>query len=485
MEALTLDLPTEDDTALLGRAFAQLLEAGDCLLLQGAIGAGKSHLARALIRALRGEGEDVPSPTFTLVQTYPGDPDIWHADLYRLTHPDEVHELGLEDAFATAICLIEWPDRMGHLAPANPIRVTLEHVGEGRLATIDAGHRPESFGQALRTQMRILKAADFVKAAGWSTATRTPLAGDASSRRYERLTGVSSAILMDAPPGQADSVADFVRIDRHLRGLGLSAPFILAQDIDAGFLLLEDLGDGLFPAVIADAPTMEETLYQAATDVLLHLQAHPPLPGLPDLSAQDWAGAAGLVIDWYRLASVGTRDGRADLVGILTETLRRLADGPRVMILRDYHAENLLYLPNRDGLARVGLLDFQLAQMGQPGYDLVSLLQDARRDVPPALETAMIQRFAEAHHRDLAEFQASYAALGALRALRILGIFARLCLAEGKPRYLAMIPRVWAHLQRNLSHPDLAELRQIFAALLPPPDAETLRRLEAQCSAFR
>jgi tRNA threonylcarbamoyl adenosine modification protein YjeE len=482
MTPLILDLPYEADTTHLGQALARVLGAGDCVLLEGSIGAGKSHLARALIRALRDPDEEVPSPTFTLVQTYPGNPDIWHADLYRLTHPDEVHELGLEAAFGDAICLIEWPDRLGAYTPENPIRLRLDAKGDGRVAQISVGARPDSFSAALLAHLRALKADAFLTQAGWGDARREALAQDASTRSYARLWGEATAIFMDAPPGQADSVADFVKVDQHLLALGLSAPKILAQDIAQGFLLLEDLGDGLYPAVIAADPALEPSLYEAATDVLLLLQAHPAAADLPDLSAQEWADAAGLVADWYVLAITGQAQGRAKIVAALAQALTQLADGPRVMILRDYHVENLLHLPERAGLARVGVLDFQLAQMGQAGYDLVSLLQDARRDVPAQIEAAMIARFAKARGLDLAAFQASYAALGTLRALRILGIFARLCLVGGKPKYLALIPRVWGQLQRNLSHPALADLRAACDRFLPAPTDETLQRIRSQCS---
>jgi tRNA threonylcarbamoyl adenosine modification protein YjeE len=482
MMPLTFDLPCEADTTHLGQALAQLLGAGDCVLLEGNIGAGKSHLARALIRALRDPDEEVPSPTFTLVQTYPGAPDIWHADLYRLTHPDEVHELGLEAAFDDAICLIEWPDRLGAYAPKNPIRLRLDAKGCGRVAQIWVGVSAESFGKDLMANLRQLKAGAFLAEAGWGRARREALAQDASTRSYARLWGQGTAIFMDAPPDQADCVADFIKVGRHLLALDLSAPKILAQDVAQGFLLLEDLGDGLYPAVIAAHSTLEPTLYEAATDVLLHLQAHSVAPDLPHLSAQDWAEGAGLVADWYVRAITGKAQGRAEIVAALAAALTLLADGPRVMILRDYHAENLLYLPKRSGLARVGVLDFQLAQMGQPAYDLVSLLQDARRCVPPQIEAAMISRFAAARGLDLAAFQASYAALGALRALRILGIFARLCLEGGKPKYLELIPRVWAHLQTNLSHPDLAPLRAVCDLFLPEPSAQALQEMRVQCS---
>lgn len=482
---LVLDLAAEADTTRLGRALSSVLQGGDCVLLDGPIGAGKTHLARAFIRARLGEAEDVPSPTFTLVQTYPADPEIWHADLYRLTHTDEVVELGLDDAFASAICLIEWPDRLGANLPADPIRLSLEPSGEGRRATLTFGGRPDlaaTLLQDLQKQQRAAATHDFLTHAGWAEATRSPLAGDASTRRYERLRlQNAAAVLMDAAPGGVDSVADFSKIARHLHTLGLSAPLILAEDAAQGFMLLEDLGDGLYPRQIATDPALELPLYQAATDVLLHLQSAPPPPGLPNHSANAWAEAAALVIDFYRKVVRGDADGRDAFTASLNAALICHADGPRVMILRDYHAENLLWLPKRQDLARVGLLDFQLAQMGQPGYDLVSLLQDARRPVPLAVEAAMIARFAKARGLDPDQFQTAYATLGAQRALRILGIFAKLA-QQGKPRYIAMIPQVWEQLQRNLAHPALSDLRAVCARWLPPPDAAALQKIEASCA---
>jgi len=320
----------------------------------------------------------------------------------------------------------------------------------------------------------------FLKTAGWGAADRRFLAGDASDRSYDRLALAGNcAVLMDAPPGKGDDPADFIAIAAHLRTLGLSAPQILAQDLTQGFLLLEDLGDTLFARVIPAQPQLEPLLYTAATDVLLHLQASPAPNGLPNLSAQQWADAADFALDWYRFAVLGTRVDTTPFSDTLTPLIRRYADGPRVLILRDYHAENLLWLPERQGLARVGLLDFQLAQMGQPGYDLVSLLQDARRDVPQVQEAAMVTRFAKATGQP--DFAVSYAVLGAQRALRILGIFARLCLVGGKAQYVGLIPRVWQQLRRNLAHPALAPLADICAALLPEPTPETLERIRAQC----
>lgn len=329
---------------------------------------------------------------------------------------------------------------------------------------------------------RLTLSRDFLARAGWGAADRRFLAGDASDRSYDRLALAGrTAVLMDAPPGKGDDPATFTAIARHLAGIGLSPPAILAEDYGHGFLLIEDLGDGLFARLIASDPALEAPLYAAATDVLIHLHRFAPPPNLPDLPALDWAGAAGFALDWYAFAATGRAPDSAMFVTVLADLLRTYADGPRVMILRDYHAENLLWLPERAGVARVGLLDFQLAQMGQPGYDLVSLLQDARRDVAQETEDAMIARFCTENGTNLAEFAPSYATLGAQRALRILGIFARLCLKSGKPGYLPLIPRVWEQLWRNLGHPALAPLAAICHDLLPEPTPITLERIGAQC----
>lgn len=321
----------------------------------------------------------------------------------------------------------------------------------------------------------------FLDRAGWGQAERRHLAGDASDRRYERLRhGSARAVLMDNPPGGADDPAAFAAMARHLRALGLSAPAILAEDLAQGFLLLEDLGDDLFASLLTADPAREAALYGPAVDVLLHLQAAPP-PALPNLSAEDWAKAAGFALDWYAFAATGEKTDPTAFHLALTAAMQAHADGPRVLILRDYHAENLLWLPGRAGLARVGLLDFQLGQLGQPGYDLVSLLQDARRDVSPRTEAAMVSRFAKTTGTDPARFAAHYATLGAQRALRILGVFTRLGLVAGKSQYLPLIPRVWGQLQRNLAHPALADLRAICAAALPAPTPEILQKIARQC----
>lgn len=322
----------------------------------------------------------------------------------------------------------------------------------------------------------------FLERAGWGQATRSFLAGDASDRSYDRLRlDERSLVLMDAPPGQGDDPAGFIAIARHLNQIGLSAPHVIAEDLENGFLLLEDLGDGLYAKMIKADPAAEPILYAEAAKALLHLQAATIPDGLPDLSAQDWAVAAAFALDWYQFAITKTRCETADFVARLTDALTQYADFPRVLILRDFHAENLLWLPERAGLSRVGLLDFQLAQAGQPEYDLVSLLQDARRDVSESTVTKTCKLFLLNSGKTDESFRAAYAVLGAQRALRILGVFARLCLHAGKPNYLPLLPRVWAHLQQNLCHPSLAPFAKICAELLPEPTPSHIARIAEQC----
>lgn len=472
----TMTLADADATARLGRYLAARLGAGDTLLLSGPVGAGKSHLARALIRARLGTEVEVPSPTFTLVQTYEDavGQEIWHADLYRLSHPDEVFELGLEAAFATALCLVEWPDRLGSALPPRAHHLRLSYEGEGRIVQLTSPD-PDLMTGWDRQEARHRLLSDH----GWGQARSGFLAGDASDRSYDRIwRDRDSAVVMDAPPGKNDDLDAFVRIADWLRNQGLSAPAILAQDQPQGFLLLEDLGDDLFARVLRDQPGLEPELYRAATQVLCHLQNAPAPAGLPCLSPAEWAEAAGFALDWYAFGATGEKPIlRADFTTCLTELLARYADAPPVVILRDYHAENLLWLPGRDGLARVGILDFQLAQMGQPGYDLVSLIDDARRDVGAEAALAALQAFATARGEAMDQLAPRLAVLSAQRALRILGVFARLCMVSGKTGYLPLMARVWGQLQRALTHPALEDLARICEACLPTPETARLDRI--------
>lgn len=313
----------------------------------------------------------------------------------------------------------------------------------------------------------------FLQRAGWGDAVRSKLAGDASFRKYERLNRSGEpAVLMDAPPPQED-IRPFTRIARHLDSLGYSAPRILAEDAEHGFLLLEDLGDDLFARLLKSGGD-ERMLYEATIDFLLDLHRHPAPADLAPYDEDRLIEEAELFIDWYLPALTG-RDTPANLRqafrflwGILApEVGMDAAPERRVLVLRDFHAENLIWLPKRSGPARLGLLDFQDAVAGHPAYDLVSLLEDARRDVDPDFAEAMLQRYIAGSGADDADFRRMYAILGAQRNIRILGIFTRLWKRDGKQQYQAFMPRMWGLVERDLAHPALTDLRGWFDAMVP------------------
>ncbi|HHB80736.1 MAG TPA: aminoglycoside phosphotransferase, partial [Aliiroseovarius sp.] len=266
---------------------------------------------------------------------------------------------------------------------------------------------------------RAAQITDFLETAGWGTACRTPLAGDASNRRYERLVTSDGlqAVLMDAPPERGEDVRPFVTIAKHLSGAGLSAPAIFASDPAAGLLLLEDLGDDLFARVVMREPGRENSLYQSAIDVLATLHDKPLPTQITSYDALLMGKLAALSVEWY---GSGNPDDAAQIGQMVTDLCAGLKID--VLILRDYHAENLIWLPDRDGVKQVGLLDFQDAMVGHRAYDLVSLLQDARRDVPSALEEQMINRYCTLTGQDRGAFETAYSLLGAQRNLRIIGV---------------------------------------------------------------
>ncbi len=318
---------------------------------------------------------------------------------------------------------------------------------------------------------------DFLAAAGWGGARRLALAGDASARRYERIArGDRAAILMVAPPESGLDLAPFVAVTRWLRGHRLSAPEILAADVGQGLLLLEDLGDDLLATLCATDPGRAPDLYGAAIDLLAHMQSLPPPSDGWTPPPYDMAvllREARLAVDWYLPAATGAPapdDLAAEFDALAEAAFAPLLPGSTVPIYRDYHAENLLWLPGRAGFARVGLLDYQDMLIGHPAYDLVSLLEDARRDVAPDLRRAMIARYRDRTGADAEALDQAAHVLSAQRNLKILGLFTRLARRDGKPRYLGYLPRVWGYLRSDLAHPALAPLAAWVAAHLPPPE---------------
>ncbi len=307
-------------------------------------------------------------------------------------------------------------------------------------------------------------AADFLASCGWQGADILPLAGDASFRRYFRVVeGNRSAVLMDAPPPHEDP-RPFIAVAEWLASVGLSAPQILARDLDKGLLLLGDFGDWRLREFLDEDPARERELYELATDVLIHLHQHSPMEGLPVHGLDQWLDELKLFTDWY-CPAVGLEVDAASYQAAWTGVLGPVADdglGP-VTVLRDYHAENVMLVQGREGVGHFGLLDFQDALAGHPAYDLASVLEDARRDVPTEIERAMIDRYVAATgHSET--FERAYWGLAAQRNTRILGVFTRLWKRDNKPHYCKFQPRMWGLLERDLAQPELAPVRDWFDA---------------------
>lgn len=311
-------------------------------------------------------------------------------------------------------------------------------------------------------------APEFLAASGWGGAEILPLAGDASFRRYFRVVnGERTAVLMDAPPPH-ENPRPFIAVAEWLASRGLSAPEILARDLDRGLLLLGDFGSARLRETLDSDPARERELYELATDVLIKLHEHEPMPGLPPHGLEQWLEEVKLFTDWY-CPAVGAEVDVDAFQNAWREVLAPIADdglGP-VTVLRDYHAENIMLVEGRNGVAHFGLLDFQDALSGHPAYDLASVLEDARRDVSPSIERMMIDRYLAATSGGPA-FEQAYWALAAQRNTRILGVFTRLWKRDHKPGYGRFQPRMWGLLERDLAKPHLAPVRAWFDSNIAP-----------------
>lgn len=495
-------LPNEQATVALVADLAATLEQGDLITLSGDLGAGKTTFARAMIRNLAGDERiAVPSPTFTLVQQYDLPRFIVaHADLYRLDGPSGLAELGLDDLPKEALVLLEWPDRAAGFLPDDRLDVTLTLMPA---SGPDARHaRITGYGALSQRVDRMAATRQFLEATPFRDARRQHMQGDASTRSYERLTaGDRTVILMssprraDGPPIRdglpysaiahlAEDIRPFVAMTNGLRDHGFSAPEIYDADLDNGLLLIEDLGADVVVDQTTDSPSPIEERYALAVDLLVAIHAHPlpdmlPLtPGvdyvLPPYDMDAFLIETELLLDWYlpRLGAAVSKPLRAAYLALWREALDPVARAFPSWVLRDFHSPNLLWLPKRRDVARVGLLDFQDAVIGPAAYDLASLLQDARVDVPETMEVTLLGRYVRARREadptfDAPAFVRSYATLGAQRASKILGIFARLDQRDGKPQYLRHMPRVWEYLHRALSHPSLGSLNAWYAEHVP------------------
>ncbi|MER9327770.1 tRNA (adenosine(37)-N6)-threonylcarbamoyltransferase complex ATPase subunit type 1 TsaE [Mesorhizobium sp. M0488] len=485
-------LTDETQTARLGEDLALSLRAGDVLALKGDLGAGKSTLARALIRTLADEaGLDVPSPTFTLVQSYDTRIPVHHFDLYRLGSASEIDELGFDEALAQGAALVEWPERAEAYLPKTTVLIELVQQGEGRLARVSGQ------GAAFERAARSLAMRGFLEGAGWGEARRRHFIGDASARSYEivSLAGHRQRVLMNSPrlvlgppvrdgkpyaviAHTAQSVSAFVAIDRALKAGGVSVPEIHAEDQDQGFLLLEYLGSEGFLG--KDGEPLAKR-YAAAAELLamMHgltwpqrLEARPGrFHDVPPFDRDAMMIEADLLVDWYVPAISGnpaSDDLRTGYAKEWNALFDRLQGREYTLMLRDFHSPNIIWRGDRSGHDRLGIVDFQDALIGPSAYDVASLAMDARVTISPEIEKQTLDAYMEARHAagafDQAGFLESYAIMAAQRNSKILGIFVRLEKRDGKPYYLKHLPRIRDYLRRALSHPSLASLRDFYNA---------------------
>jgi tRNA threonylcarbamoyl adenosine modification protein YjeE len=494
-----VDLPDIQSTERFAAMIAAELGPDTLLTLTGDLGSGKTTFARALIRKLTGNPDlEVPSPTFTLMQVYDGPRfPIVHCDLYRIASPEDLAELGWDEASTGALVLVEWADRAGDALQSDRMDIGFilepEEGPEHRVAVVTG------FG-AWAQRVSIMKAIEkLLTQTGWAEAKREFMLGDASVRAYERLRrGDETAILMISPPRPdgppvrygkpysaiarlAEDVKPFVALAKGLRAEGYSAPEIRGMDLRTGLLLTEDLGA---ETVLVDGKP-DPDRYLAAVEVLADLHGRslsdrlPVAEGIehriPPYDLDALLIEVELMLDWY-LPHMGkvalSASARGQFVTAWKTVLIEIVMAPRTWVLRDYHSPNLMWLPDRQGLKRIGIIDFQDAVMGHPAYDVASLAQDARVDLPEGLELKLVGHYARLRKAadpgfDMPGFARNYSIMGAQRGTKILGIFARLDRRDGKPGYLKHLPRIEAYVRTSLTHPALAELRAWYRANVP------------------
>jgi N-acetylmuramate 1-kinase len=498
MTKRNLTLSSVVATEAFAASLALWIRPGFVIHLAGDLGSGKSTLARALIRAVAGHPElDVPSPTFSLIQTYSDlRVPIAHVDLYRLSGSRDTEELGLADLSRDHAVLIEWPERLnGQQLSPDTLKLQLSGQGDTRNIVIDAS------GKWRSVLARDAVIEHTLTAAKVDPASRQFLLGDASTRRYETVEwNRSRALLMDMPARSdhaivkhgksysalvhlADEIGAVLAINHHLSGLGYSAPIIHHADRESGLAIM-DLFDGdVHGTMMLRGDDMTEPM-QCAVAVLAdmtqrqwprHVSAGRGTEHtVPDFDLDALLYEVDLMPSWFWPQLHGTAAPPAiheSFEHVWRKILPLSFDAPRVWVLRDYHSPNLLWLPQRQGLQRTGIIDTQDAVMGNAAYDLASLLQDARVDVDPGFQQKLYAHYVELRRAqgnfDEQAFARDYAILGAQRASRLLGTFTRLSKRDGKHHYLQHRPRVARYLVQNLAHPVLSPLRDWYEQNLP------------------
>ncbi len=504
----------EEATIEFARQLSVFIRSGDVITLEGELGTGKTTFARAFIRALVPVGDeiDVPSPTFTIVQHYDlTRVPVAHFDFYRVKGPEEAVELGFPDLREECALIIEWPQRVEEYLPSDRLEI---EIADGKDETTREVTLSACGDWADRLR-RMDDISTFLTRHGYGGYDRVFLQGDASTRRYERLIppqeDAALLIFMDSPPAPdgspvrdglpysriahiAENVSAFAAVCRQLRQIGLATPEIFAADRDAGYLVIEDLGGEVYQDLVRAGDADMTAPYELALEVLSEI-ADAALPSQVELDeggfhiVPPYDRAAleievELLLDWYWpevQGSPASSSEREKFLSIWRSLWPRLEVETPVWCLRDYHSPNLIWRSDREGLDRVGILDFQDAVRGHPAYDVASLLQDARVDVSPETERVMLKHYFQLRERsdasfDRKDFAACYAILAAQRATRILGIFMRLNRRDGKPGYLQHVPRLWRYLERTLEAEVLKDLREWYETAFPQPT----RRLKPQ-----
>lgn len=488
IDKLTIKLENERATEILAQDIALAISVGDCITLTGDLGVGKTTLARAIIRSVAdNKGLEVPSPTFTLVQTYDLRFTIGHFDLYRIGDPDEIQELGLDEVLDMGIALIEWPEMARDELPDDLIEIKLSGLDITRTLEIRG---PAVFMHRLYRSLAIRK---FLNDVGLGDSDRFFLLGDASTRTYEcvRHSNARQMILMNAPKQSdgpivkdgktyseiahlAEDVIPFVAIANLLQSYGLTSPNILHASIKDGILVVEDLGDQK-PINDQNIPIPER--YLASVEVLayLHNKPEPHLLKIEGgythtLSRYDediMQMEVELLPDWYlphktgKLTDIAAKN---EFISIWRNLFSRLKNAETSLVLRDYHSPNIIWQPDKEGIERVGLIDFQDALIGPSAYDVASLAQDARVLVSETLEQEVLKKYRSIRMQndinfDIEGFNEAYAIMAAQRASKVIGIFVRLNERDGKAHYLQHIPRIEEYLHRLCQYPVIKPLR--------------------------
>jgi N-acetylmuramate 1-kinase len=456
--------------------------------LQGDLGAGKSTFARSFIKSLAKSEDDfdIPSPSFSLIQLYDNTRvPVAHVDLYRLNNAEEVGELGLSELLATHIVLLEWPERMAASLSTDCLHITFSGTGENR----EIEFKPKGAWINLWNRNAIIET--FLATTEWKDSPRVFFEGDASSRRYEIMTNEQRQVILmdmpqrpDGPPVKdgkpysaiahlAENISSVIKVNDQLLSLGYSAPKIEARDQINGLAIIEHLGGKVFGRMMVDGDNMAEPMREAV-NVLANMAEKTWPSTIPSYDYDAQLIEVDLLVSWFWPYANGTQpdpklhQSFADIWGRLLPHAQQ--EKPH-WVMRDYHSPNLIWIAEREGLNRVGLIDTQDAVLGHEAYDLVSMLQDARVDIDFNRADQLYSyyealRVAQGSF-DAIKFKTAYAILGAQRATKILGIFARLAKRDGKPVYLRHMPRVSRYLKRNLEHPALIDLKHWYDINLP------------------